>query len=176
MPEEITSFQAELDAIIARKHPKSIITVLDAICSFINDKIPSSKPINHCDVYRHILYEYSDFTRFYLNIKSCYLAHDLSKIKISTLDQGRREHSFEISVNFDEKDLFNVTSYDLPSDKVFKKFSSLKDLYDELLAMIETFQSFFDTMDELDKNCWVLDPEEPKRSCNYRRIWICKFS
>ncbi|XP_018562738.1 E3 ubiquitin-protein ligase FANCL [Anoplophora glabripennis] len=173
LPERLTSFEAEVDAVITKEQPKNIITVLDIICTFISTKIPFTEPIDRCEVYRHILHEYSDFTRFYLNIKSCFLAHDLSKVRISTLDQGRREHSFEISANFDDKNVFSVTSYDLPLDKEeFRKSASLKDIYDELLGTIDTFQPFFEVMDEFDRNCWVLDPEEPKRSCGYRRIWI----
>lgn len=161
---------------MTKLHPKNIISVLDTFSTLIDSKIPSVKLIDHSDVYRHILWEYSDFTKFYLNIKSCYLAQDLSKINISTLDQGRREHFLEISVKFDDNDLFDITSCDLPQEKeVFKKSSSLKDIYNQFLGVIEAYQRFFDVIDEFDRNCWVLDPEDPKRSCCYRRIWICKF-
>ncbi|KAJ8917320.1 hypothetical protein NQ315_002342 [Exocentrus adspersus] len=172
LPEELTPFKDEIDEVVTKLHPKNIEIVLDAVSSFIETKVPSNKLVDHSDTYKHILYEYWDFTRFYLNIKSSCLAYDLSKVDISTLDQAGRQHAIQVSFNFYDEDLFSITSSDLPQGNLFKKSSSLKDIYDQFLAAVEVFQPFFDLMEVFDRHCWVLDPERPKRSHDYRRIWI----
>ncbi|CAG9831101.1 unnamed protein product [Diabrotica balteata] len=73
-----------------------IVMVLDMLKSHISLKIPTNKLTNHSDTYRQVLYEYVEFTKFYLNLKSSYLAYDLSKINITMLDELNREHSVEI--------------------------------------------------------------------------------
>ena len=35
-------------------------------------------------------------------------------------------------------------------------------------------QAFWEVMDALDRDTWVLEPEKPTPGCNYRRIVVCK--
>lgn len=39
---------------------------------------------------------------------------------------------------------------------------------------LSVYQLIWDVMDELDRETWVLEPQQPTRSCNYRRIVVCK--
>ncbi|KAJ8953718.1 hypothetical protein NQ314_007328 [Rhamnusium bicolor] len=170
---ELRSLEAELNTVINDLHPKNILTIMDHLQLFLASKMSCSKPVNHCDIYKHVIYEYSEFTKFYLNLKSCYLAEDLSKIRISTVDEQNREHFFEVSVNFEgNKDIFKIQTCDLPLDEEDSS-SDLRVLYNKFLGAIEVLQPFFELMDYFDKNCWVLDPVEPKR--NVSRIPDIKF-
>ena len=34
------------------------------------------------------------------------------------------------------------------------------------------FEPLWKALDEIDRECWVLEPEKPTRACTYRRIVI----
>ena len=40
---------------------------------------------------------------------------------------------------------------------------------------LNKYKDLWDVMDEMDKNCWILEPESRLRSCCYRRIAIGKI-
>lgn len=151
-----------------------IIMYLDSLKKYISSKIPSKKPQNHCETYRQVLYEFSEFSKFYLNLKSCYLAYDLSKVSVTTLDEQNREHYIEIRVDYgDKKNIFEIAEFDLPYEKdKFKKSSNLKVVFNQFVDVIETLQPFFSLMEDFDKNCNILDPVPQKKRYNYRRIWL----
>lgn len=153
----------------------------EEVAKFLEDLVSKShqqtninKPVDNSDFYRHVLEEYSELTRFYLNLKTCYLSPDLSKIKLSTIDERNREHFLEIDVNYTNKNqMFNIVSYDLPHDKNnFKASASLRTIYDYFISIIERLQSYFNLMDLIDSCCYILDPPSPHRRDNHRRIWI----
>lgn len=35
---------------------------------------------------------------------------------------------------------------------------------------LKKFQRLWDELDEVDQECWVLEPENPSKACSYRRI------
>ncbi|XP_072381836.1 E3 ubiquitin-protein ligase FANCL [Diabrotica undecimpunctata] len=150
-----------------------IVMVLDMLKSHISLKIPTNKLTNHSDTYRQVLYEYVEFTKFYLNLKTSYLAYDLSKINITMFDESNREHSVEIKVNYDDRNIFEVVEYDLPCEmEKFQKSSNLKVVYNQFVENVERLQLFFNLMEDFDKNCNILDPVPPKKRYNFRRIWL----
>lgn len=152
---EVSKF---LDDLILKSHPKTNL----------------NKPLDNSDLYRHVLQEYSEFTRFYLDLKSCYLSPNLSSIKLTTTDEHNREHTLEIGIRYSNKnEIFSIATYDLPHNKVnFKPSSSLRTIYDYFVALIERLQPYFNLMELIDSCCCILDPTTPKRSDNYRRIWL----
>ena len=46
----------------------------------------------------------------------------------------------------------------------------IKQLHQQFEAELKHYQHFWDVLDELDKNTWVLEPEAPSRSCTHRRL------
>lgn len=132
------------------------------------------KPVNNCEIYRHVLQEYLEFTKFYLNLKSCCLTADLNKIKVTTVDEHNREHFVEIAINYnDSSDIFEIVEYDLPYEREnFKASSSLRTVYDNFKETLDKLQPFFNLMEALDNHCCILDPITPTRRINYRRVWI----
>jgi E3 ubiquitin-protein ligase FANCL len=45
-------------------------------------------------------------------------------------------------------------------------------MYNIFCEETEHYQDFWETMDELDSRCWVLEPENPSRRDTYRKISI----
>jgi len=170
------ALQDEINEILAKDNYQGIVTVLDKIKSILELKYPSRALENHTEIYRKVLYEYSEFSKFFLNLKTCKLKEDLSRIYASVLDERHREHSVEISVDFASHlmELFHLTVYDLPrkDQDLFKPQDNLTALFDQFLALVELLQPYFDVMEQFDQNCTVLDPEKPRRQDSYRRIWL----
>ncbi|NXU94458.1 FANCL ligase, partial [Xiphorhynchus elegans] len=50
--------------------------------------------------------------------------------------------------------------------------NSLLDIYNQFLAALESLKGFWDALDEIDGQTWVLEPENPSRSATARRIAI----
>lgn len=151
-----------------------IVTFLDFLEKHISSKARSKLPSNNCDIYKQVLYEYSEFSKYYLNLKDCYLAYDLCKITATTVDESNREHKVQIYVDYnDRKNIFEIVEYDLPYERdKFQKSSNLKMVYNQFVQIVESLQLFFNLMDDFDKSCHILDPIPQNRRYNYRRIWL----
>ncbi|CAH1118657.1 unnamed protein product [Phaedon cochleariae] len=171
---ELKNLQQDFSDIMQQQKLTSVISYLDSLRTYIQSKIPAKNPVNHCDIYRQVLYEYSEFTKFYLNLKCCYLAYELNKINITTVDEQNREHSVEIHIDYaNVHKIFCIAEYDLPLEKgYFKATSSLRETYDKFVGLVELLQPFFDLMGVFDSCCHILDPVPQKRMYNYRRILI----
>lgn len=169
-----TQFGTQLDQKIAGIKVTNITDYIDNIVTILRH---STK--NHVNSFKRILHEYSEFTRFYINIKNCNISDDLSQISVTSVDEGGREHSLTITVDLGEnKDIFKPVNLDIPeqySKQFPEKFSNLTEIYSKFLGTIEELQTFFDVMEEIDENCGVLDPEKPSRKDCHRRIWLGKF-
>lgn len=155
---------------------QDVTEVLDRIKAYLEHLSPNDLSGNYCDIYRKVLNEYTEFTKFFLNLKSCKLKEDLTKIFVSVTDEKHREHFVEISIDYFKTTLniFQISTFDLPQKEqaLFKANDSLTALFDQFLAQMEYLQLFFDTMEEFDKNCTIMDPEKPRRQDAYRRIWL----
>ncbi|EFA05477.1 E3 ubiquitin-protein ligase FANCL-like Protein [Tribolium castaneum] len=166
-----TTFGPEINEKIAKSESQNIVDFLDNIVTLL-----ARTPQNHANSYKRVLHEYFEFTRFHLNIRNSHISSDLQLIKVTTVDEGRREHRLEISVDLDEvRDVFQPLNVELPEHFVKAlggKFSNLTEIYRRFLGVLEELQPFFDVMDEVDGNCGVLDPETPTRGHCHRRIWL----
>jgi E3 ubiquitin-protein ligase FANCL len=54
--------------------------------------------------------------------------------------------------------------------------TSLSGVLSQFRAALEKYQDVFDTLDDLDANCLILEPEKPLRSDAYRRLALGKHS
>ncbi|XP_060532624.1 E3 ubiquitin-protein ligase FANCL [Cylas formicarius] len=173
-----TPLSKEIDELIATGHFRGVLEVLDRVKLHLESIRRRDCVRNIAGVYQKVLWEYAEFTKFYLNLKSCRLQEDLRKIFLSLTDAGSREHSALISIDLSRCDeaIFALTSYDLPQREagttLFEPSENVATLFDRFAAQVEYLQPYFDLMDELDQNCDVLDPEKPQRADPYRRIWL----
>ncbi|KAK9876970.1 hypothetical protein WA026_016001 [Henosepilachna vigintioctopunctata] len=169
----LTKFNDHLQKLKGRK-VKNVTTFIDGVAQTIEEN--SNFPKNYCGMYITILQEYEEFTKFFIDLKSCSLSSDLTSIKASSCDAKGREHSVEIGIDFKEvKDIFYFKNYDLPEDKkksLSMKSSSLIEFYNSYLGYIEGLQIYFDLLEMLDEFCKVIDPSDQSRRNNFRRIWL----
>jgi E3 ubiquitin-protein ligase FANCL len=94
---------------------------------------------------------------------------DFSRVSIRTLDKKKREHIFTVHISQE-----GPPTIDCVLPITFKPSWSEKTTLCEVVARFEeqlcAHQRFWDVMDELDRETWVLEPEQPSRQCNFRRI------
>lgn len=50
--------------------------------------------------------------------------------------------------------------------------STLDQLHRQFLLILESLSEFWDVLDQIDSNTWILEPEKPSRSDTMRRIAI----
>jgi hypothetical protein len=50
--------------------------------------------------------------------------------------------------------------------------SSLPAVYKSFVQQISGLQKFWEVLDEVDHECWVIDPDNPTRKDAYRKIMI----
>ncbi|VEN48379.1 unnamed protein product [Callosobruchus maculatus] len=173
LPTECGHLHDDFVALQPTLHLRRIISCLDALKNLIEKNVPSNALANNCDIYIQVLFEYSEFTKFHVSLKSCYLHHDLSKITVKMLDEQNKEHCLVIKVNYDGREIFEISDYDLPVEKEeLKVSSSLRVVYDHFAGIVNELQPYFRLMDEFDRNCYILDPVDHKNRHNYRRVWL----
>eukprot|EP00794_Sanderia_malayensis_P019941 gene19941-21894_t len=102
-----------------------------------------------------------------------FLDPSFTSFRLSAKDSSSREHVLHI--RFNSEDLFEKPSYqtDFPFSfhpKLSPQDGVLIPVYQEFVQELALYQDFWNNMDELDENCWILEAEARLRSCNYRRI------
>jgi E3 ubiquitin-protein ligase FANCL len=103
---------------------------------------------------------------------------DFGEIEVETRDLSGRKHWLVLTLNHDQS---VVCAFDLPVKmEEFVKFEEaaqsleISTYYPRFEQLVFKFQRFWDIMDDIDANCWVIEPERPSRSCTMRRIIIGK--
>lgn len=101
----------------------------------------------------------------------------LDVIQFVVQDEKQRRH--ELSLWISERYPMEcpvLSNYYLPSEfKVdWKDGYELKDIIAQFKIALSGYQLFWDAMDELDQDTWILEPEIPYRDCKTRRIAIGK--
>ncbi|RZC36407.1 E3 ubiquitin-protein ligase FANCL-like, partial [Asbolus verrucosus] len=172
-----TDLGSDVDNSVSKFTSTNILDFFDKTVAFLESQpLSQNIPENQVHVFRRVLYEYSEFIKFHIKIKTSHISEDLSRIRTVTVDEGGREHLLDIAVDFNEtKDIYHPLNLCLPeqfSKDFDKNFANLTEIYSKFLATIETLQPFFDVLDDLDRSCCVLDPEKPTRRDCHRRIWL----
>ncbi|XP_031569039.1 E3 ubiquitin-protein ligase FANCL-like [Actinia tenebrosa] len=95
-------------------------------------------------------------------------------LKLLARDSRQREHVITIHLSQQHPLTPPSVTTDLPGKFPFNwsttQPSPLKGLYHQFEEALKTYEEFWDIMDEIDKNTWVLEPDQPSRSCTTRRI------
>lgn len=65
-----------------------------------------------------------------------------------------------------------VTKLPVPFNPHWTIKTTLQSLYEQFSHSVESFQSFWNNMETLDKHTWVLEPDSPNFSAVYRRIAV----
>ncbi|XP_063242792.1 E3 ubiquitin-protein ligase FANCL-like [Bacillus rossius redtenbacheri] len=108
------------------------------------------------------------------NIRS--ISTNMDKIELTTRDVTRNchEHVLVIQYNIAEPNSPPCVHAELPASEM-RKLETGKDkdvitIFDTFKDTVRALSDFWDVMDEIDKKCWVILPEEPKLSDTFRRI------
>jgi len=102
-------------------------------------------------------------------------------LKFTHIDEGSRNHV--ITIKLDEDANSGATSKitcltDLPVafESRYSKNEEgvLSNIYTRFTQVVESFQLLWSTLDEIDNNCWILEPENITYACTYRRMALGK--
>ncbi|XP_066148810.1 E3 ubiquitin-protein ligase FANCL-like isoform X2 [Euwallacea fornicatus] len=152
---------------------KNTVEALDRIQDILEAGVSKKKLENYSQIYRTVLQEYSELTKFFFNFNSHKLSYDLSSINVDVKDSKLRIHSVGIKINYAEPtEIFQLADIDLPEGEAIHNNNSLVALFEEFIARIELLQPFFNLMEDFDRNTSILDPEKPRKCDAYRRIWL----
>ncbi|XP_057316153.1 E3 ubiquitin-protein ligase FANCL-like isoform X1 [Hydractinia symbiolongicarpus] len=99
-----------------------------------------------------------------------YVDGNFHTIKLSARDDKERQHVITINVNEQNSQLTCVTDLPLKFEVRSQQEASISLIYEQFVKTVRIFQNFWNTMDEIDQNCWVLEPEIITYSCANRRI------
>ena len=93
---------------------------------------------------------------------------DFNQIVLRHTDGGNREH--HLTIQFDSK--FPTFTCDLPQElEVLSEDTwSCQDALKTFRDVINQYQALWDALDEIDFNCWVIEPEPFTRSAVHRRL------
>ncbi|XP_039594900.1 E3 ubiquitin-protein ligase FANCL isoform X1 [Polypterus senegalus] len=106
--------------------------------------------------------------------KLSHISTDFSTVRLKAEDGSGREHLITVKLQTKYPDEVPVCSADVPVPFIlsWSLQSCLKNIHSQFLAMLESLKQFWDVMDEIDEQTWVLEPEKPTRSATMRRIAI----
>mmetsp|Transcript_10494 Transcript_10494/g.12039 ORF Transcript_10494/g.12039 Transcript_10494/m.12039 type:complete len:410 (+) Transcript_10494:130-1359(+) len=100
---------------------------------------------------------------------------NLTAIVISSVDEAERKHLLRINLNEDYPEKMPTVNAELPNPMSFsvpKSEMSLKNLKMAFDGQLQRYQAFWDVLDDIDKNTWVLEPKQSDRSLTHRRIVV----
>eukprot|EP01135_Chromosphaera_perkinsii_P002273 Nk52_evm59s221 gene=Nk52_evmTU59s221 len=104
------------------------------------------------------------------------LTFDPPKIVLCKKDGKQRSHFLQVFLteNFPEKE--PKVTHSLPGQFFLKNWAEkgFKGVFDMFSEHVELYQSFWDITTDIDENCRVIEPENPDKSCNFRRIILTK--
>lgn len=106
--------------------------------------------------------------------KLAYVDSSFQVLKLASRDIKEREHVITVRLSPQHPQVAPTCSAELPGKPFSFTWSSqgqpLQQLYHQFQQTLSQFEDFWDMLDEIDSNTWVLEPEQPSRSCTSRRI------
>jgi|GEM_PF-6510512 len=100
------------------------------------------------------------------DLYDCDLSNDMQNINFTKNDICGRQHSatIRISENYPNGSII-VESHPFPfAEDNFNNVTTITDFYQQFCELIDVFQVFWDTMESIDSNCCVIDPQNPVSS------------
>lgn len=102
------------------------------------------------------------------------VSSDFTKLTIKTLDSKKREHVIWVKMPQAEEDNPVITcDLPLPFKPIWTGKTGLREIVERFEEQLKIHQVFWDVMDQLDQETWILEPQNPTRGSNSRRIVIC---
>jgi len=95
---------------------------------------------------------------------------DLTQIELKYNDERDKTHTLRISVPPNYPSSLPTVSANLPDDWEPPSTSSILSIYTSWVEAVQSFIPAWEALKELDRNCWVLDPDPPTFSHLFRRL------
>jgi len=150
---------------------QSVEKLVEEIATLIKEH-NVSKPLEPGDVCDLIFTDYSQILSElskigWKNLES--VNENFTEVQLKSFDGMNRKHILSIKLTKTVPELY----VEFPGDIVFNQgSSSISELYNDFCKETEQYQEFWSAMDELDANCWILEPEKPSRKDTYRKIAV----
>lgn len=108
------------------------------------------------------------------------ISESLEELELEILDEAGRTHALRLSLPPDyprsppKADAALPAPFELqwPADRSGQARHSLQAVIQQFRAALSKHQLFWDILDDLDAHTWVLEPQNPTRDCDVRRLAI----
>lgn len=97
-------------------------------------------------------------------------------LDLSITDSAGRNHAVNVTlpVDYPENQPKCITDLPVEFDAQWGENSSLASIIRQFQELVEQYQDFFRSMEDIDKETWVLEPEHPTMRETYRRVALGK--
>lgn len=169
---ENNGLESVVKTALRKLKPNNLLECVNCVHETLSSQLAPNTLTVNTQVYRMVLQEFHDLCEIYVNLELIKISADLREIHLISRDLNGRKHELAIGVDYEKSgpEIFFVKRHDLPKNNFAKNTSSLQVFCQEFLHNLRSLQSFWDVMDVLDENFWVLDPENPQRKHTHRRI------
>lgn len=97
--------------------------------------------------------------------------NSLKSVEVTAKDKANRSHLLTMNFPADYPATMPTCSADLPAQPKWQPTSaSITEALKQFEKMLEEFQEFWNMLDDIDNNTWVLEPERKNYSAQLRRI------
>ncbi|GAA6221181.1 E3 ubiquitin-protein ligase FANCL [Lates japonicus] len=106
--------------------------------------------------------------------KLLFIDTEFRTLRLKAQDSSGRQHILTVKLKSKHPAEAPECSADLPVPLAitWTPQSTLEQLHNQFLQILESLTEFWDVLDEIDSNTWILEPEKPSRSNTMRRIAI----
>ncbi|XP_035027880.2 E3 ubiquitin-protein ligase FANCL isoform X6 [Hippoglossus stenolepis] len=106
--------------------------------------------------------------------KLLFIDTEFRTLRLKAQDSSGRQHILTIKLKSKHPAEGPECSADLPLPLAitWTPQTTLEQLHNQFLLVLESLTEFWDVLDEIDDNTWILEPEKPSRSDTMRRIAI----
>ncbi|KAK3591555.1 hypothetical protein CHS0354_041597 [Potamilus streckersoni] len=103
-----------------------------------------------------------------------YIDPSFQEIHLQLMDDGNRKHVLKVQLSNEYPKEKPKCLTELPAkfEVHWTASSHLQDIYSQFHHIVSLYQEFWDMMEEIDRNTWVLEPEKPNYSAVHRRLAI----
>jgi E3 ubiquitin-protein ligase FANCL len=128
-----------------------------------NSKLPNAQ------FYRYLLSELSEFDSSLVSFHDDSMQH----ISLTAFDNGGRSHVLTLRLPSLWPAAPVHISADLPCE-LSSHNVSLSSIYHSFTRALSEFQCYFDQLQEFDRECWILEPENQSKAITFRRLAIAR--
>ena len=98
------------------------------------------------------------------------------KIKLKAFDSSERQHFLNLSLSFEYPKVLPDVSVTLPSpfEPLWTVDSHFGTIYKQFKSCLDQFDVFWNNVEELQRNSWILEPESPNFAATTFRVALSR--